>query len=144
VLDTHAGHPAAGVAIELAELPAHGAPHVIASGTTNLDGRTDQPLISGRPIPVGRYELRFHVGAYFTRRGAPQSDPPFLDVVPVRFDVAEPESHYHLPRQLTVTLRPTEPREDGAAHHPILVFLGEEIEVLGEMRDALTIRGFGE
>jgi 2-oxo-4-hydroxy-4-carboxy-5-ureidoimidazoline decarboxylase len=101
VLDTHAGHPAAGVAIELAELPAHGAPHVIASGTTNLDGRTDQPLISGRPIPVGRYELRFHVGAYFTRRGAPQSDPPFLDVVPVRFDVAEPESHYHVPLLVT-------------------------------------------
>jgi 2-oxo-4-hydroxy-4-carboxy-5-ureidoimidazoline decarboxylase len=101
VLDTHAGHPAAGVAIELAELPAHGAPHVIASGTTNLDGRTDQPLISGRPIPLGRYELRFHVGAYFARRGAPQSDPPFLDVVPVRFDVAEPESHYHVPLLVT-------------------------------------------
>jgi 2-oxo-4-hydroxy-4-carboxy-5-ureidoimidazoline decarboxylase len=101
VLDTHAGHPAAGVMIELLELAAHGAPHVIASVTTNLDGRSDQPLIGGRPIPIGRYELRFHVGAYFTGRGAPQSDPPFLDVVPVAFAVAEPEGHYHVPLLVT-------------------------------------------
>ena len=101
VLDTHAGHPAGGVAIELVEVAAHGTPRVIASGTTNLDGRTDHPFISGRPIPIGRYELRFHVGEYFTRRGAPQSDPPFLDVVPVRFDVAEPEAHYHVPLLVT-------------------------------------------
>ena len=101
VLDTQAGHPAAGVAIELAELLAHGAPHVIASTTTNLDGRTDQPLIGGRPLPIGRYELRFHVGDYFTRRGAPHSEPPFLDVVPVRFGVAEPEAHYHVPLLVT-------------------------------------------
>jgi 2-oxo-4-hydroxy-4-carboxy-5-ureidoimidazoline decarboxylase len=101
VLDNHAGHPAAGVMIELLELAAHGAPHVIASVTTNLDGRSDQPLIGGRPIPIGRYELRFHVGAYFTGRGAPQSDPPFLDVVPVAFAVAEPEGHYHVPLLVT-------------------------------------------
>jgi 2-oxo-4-hydroxy-4-carboxy-5-ureidoimidazoline decarboxylase len=101
VLDTQAGHPAAGVMIELAELPAHGAPRVIASGTTNLDGRTDQPLIGGRPVPIGRYELRFHVGDYFTRLGAPHSDPPFLDMVPVRFGVAEAEGHYHVPLLVT-------------------------------------------
>jgi 2-oxo-4-hydroxy-4-carboxy-5-ureidoimidazoline decarboxylase len=101
VLDTQAGHPASGVTIELAELPAHGTPHVIASTTTNLDGRTDQPLIGGRPVPIGRYELRFHVGAYFARLGAPHSEPPFLDVVPVRFGVAEAEAHYHVPLLVT-------------------------------------------
>jgi 2-oxo-4-hydroxy-4-carboxy-5-ureidoimidazoline decarboxylase len=101
VLDTHAGHPAAGVTIELFELPAHGEPRLIASVTTNLDGRSDQPLIGGRPIPIGRYELRFHVGDYFTRRGAPQSDPPFLNVVPIQFAVAEPEGHYHVPLLVT-------------------------------------------
>jgi 2-oxo-4-hydroxy-4-carboxy-5-ureidoimidazoline decarboxylase len=101
VLDTHAGHPAAGVAIELAELSGHGEPRLIASATTNLDGRSDQPMIGGRPIPIGRYELRFHVGAYFTRLGTPQGDPPFLDVVPVQFAVAEPEGHYHVPLLVT-------------------------------------------
>jgi len=101
VLDTQAGHPAGGVAIELLELAAHGHPRVVASATTNLDGRTDQPLIGGRPIPIGRYELRFHMGAYFTRRGAPQADPPFLDVIPIQFAVAEPEGHYHVPLLVT-------------------------------------------
>jgi 2-oxo-4-hydroxy-4-carboxy-5-ureidoimidazoline decarboxylase len=101
VLDTHAGHPAAGVAVELMELSAHGEPRMIASATTNLDGRSDQPLIGGRPIPTGRYELRLHIGDYFSKRGAPHADPPFLDVVTVRFGVAEPEGHYHVPLLVT-------------------------------------------
>ena len=101
VLDTNAGHPAAGVAIELLELAAHGQPRMIAKATTNLDGRSDQPLIGGRPIPIGRYELRFHVGDYFARLGTPQGDPPFLDVVPVQFAIGEPEGHYHVPLLVT-------------------------------------------
>ena len=35
--------------------------------TTNRDGRTDAPLIAGRPLPIARYELRFHVAATFAR-----------------------------------------------------------------------------
>jgi 2-oxo-4-hydroxy-4-carboxy-5-ureidoimidazoline decarboxylase len=65
--------------------------------STNRDGRTDQPLIAGRPLPIGRYELRFGVGTYFAREGALQGDPPFLDMVPIRFATAEPEGHYHVP-----------------------------------------------
>jgi 2-oxo-4-hydroxy-4-carboxy-5-ureidoimidazoline decarboxylase len=101
VLDTHGGHPAAGVSIELLELSVDGAPRVIASAATNRDGRTDQPLIGGRPLPIGRYELRFHVADYFAYRRAPQADPPFLDVVPVRFAIGEPEGHYHVPLLVT-------------------------------------------
>ncbi|HVO15202.1 MAG TPA: 2-oxo-4-hydroxy-4-carboxy-5-ureidoimidazoline decarboxylase [Alphaproteobacteria bacterium] len=101
VLDTHAGRPARGLAIELIELAAAGAPRTVARVTTNADGRTDQPLIAGRPVPIGRYELRFHVGAYFASHGVPTSDPPFLDMVPVRFGVAEPEANYHVPLLVT-------------------------------------------
>jgi 2-oxo-4-hydroxy-4-carboxy-5-ureidoimidazoline decarboxylase len=97
VLDTHGGHPAEGVAVELMELSGGDAAHVIARAVTNADGRTDQPLIHGRPVPIARYELRFSIGGYFAARGAKQADPPFLDVVPVRFAVAEPEGHYHVP-----------------------------------------------
>jgi 2-oxo-4-hydroxy-4-carboxy-5-ureidoimidazoline decarboxylase len=71
------------------------------SGLTNNDGRTDKPLISGRPIPIAVYELRFGVGDYFRRQRAVASEPPFLGVVPVRFAVAEPESHYHVPLLVT-------------------------------------------
>ncbi|MDP1910385.1 MAG: hydroxyisourate hydrolase, partial [Hyphomicrobium sp.] len=45
----------------------------------------------------GIYELRFHVGDYFRAAGAALADPPFLDIVPVRFAVAEPNGHYHVP-----------------------------------------------
>ncbi len=64
------GHPAAGVAIELLELSDDGdAALASRAPATNRDGRTDQPLIGGRPVPIGRYELRFHVGDYFARAG---------------------------------------------------------------------------
>jgi len=101
VLDTQAGRPAAGVTIELLELSANGEQRMIARATTNRDGRTDEPLIGGRPLPIGRYELRFHVAEYFAGVGARQDTPPFLDVVPVRFAVAEPEGHYHVPLLVT-------------------------------------------
>src|SRR5712692_4005437 len=68
VLDTHSGRPAAGVAVELVELSDLGASRVVTRATTNSDGRTDQPLIGGRPVPIGRYELTFSVGDYFAAR----------------------------------------------------------------------------
>jgi len=101
VLDTHGGHPAAGVAIELCEVAASGATRVIKRAVTNADGRTDLPLLSGAPIPIASYELRFAVSDYFARQGAPMADPPFLGVVPIRFAVAEPEGRYHVPLSLT-------------------------------------------
>lgn len=100
VLDTRAGAPAAGIPVELAELGG-GHPRVIARTVTNADGRTDQPLIGGRPLPIGRYELRFTVAAYFAAQQAVLADPPFLDVVPIRFAIAEPEGHYHVPLLVT-------------------------------------------
>jgi 2-oxo-4-hydroxy-4-carboxy-5-ureidoimidazoline decarboxylase len=96
VLDTHAGRPAAGMAVELFEF-AGGRAHRIARATTNADGRTDRPLINERPLPIGSYELRFSVGDHFRSRGIEAGDPPFLDIVPLRFSIAEPEGHYHVP-----------------------------------------------
>lgn len=96
VLDTHAGRPAVGIAVELYEFAGDRA-HCIATATTNADGRTDQPLIGGRPLPIGRYELRFAVGDHFRSRDIERGDPPFLDIVPLRFSIAEPEGHYHVP-----------------------------------------------
>jgi 2-oxo-4-hydroxy-4-carboxy-5-ureidoimidazoline decarboxylase len=101
VLDTHSGIPAAGIAVELVELSELGTSRVIARAITNSDGRTDQALISGRPLPIGRYELSFRVASYFAQRRAPLSDPPFLDHIPLRFSVAEPEGHLHVPLLVT-------------------------------------------
>jgi 2-oxo-4-hydroxy-4-carboxy-5-ureidoimidazoline decarboxylase len=101
VLDTHSGRPAAGIAVELVELSELGASRVVMRTTTNADGRTDQPLIGGRPVPIGRYELMFSVGKYFAARQVPTSDPPFLDSIPLRFAVSEPEGHLHVPLLVT-------------------------------------------
>jgi 2-oxo-4-hydroxy-4-carboxy-5-ureidoimidazoline decarboxylase len=101
VLDTHSGRPAVGVAVELVQLSTNGEHVTIARAITNRDGRTDEPLIARQPLPIGRYELRFHVADYFAGLGTPQADPPFLDTVPVRFAVAEPECHYHVPLLMT-------------------------------------------
>ena len=101
VLDTHSGKPAAGIAVELIELAGLGTSRLVTRALTNADGRTDQPLIGGRPIPAGTYELLFSVGDYFARRGVPLSDPPFLDRIPLRFSVSEPEGHLHVPLLVT-------------------------------------------
>jgi 2-oxo-4-hydroxy-4-carboxy-5-ureidoimidazoline decarboxylase len=96
VLDTAAGRPAAGMRIALSEVGAS-AEALLAEAVANADGRTDTPLLSGAPLRIGRYRLDFHVGAYFAARQATAADPPFLDIVPVRFSIAEPEGHYHVP-----------------------------------------------
>jgi 2-oxo-4-hydroxy-4-carboxy-5-ureidoimidazoline decarboxylase len=102
MLDTVNGRPAPGVKITLHEIGAS-ARGLITETITNADGRTDAPLISGEPLRIGTYELSFHIGAYFAGAGrAGPSDkglanPPYLDVVPIRFSIAEPEGHYHVP-----------------------------------------------
>jgi 2-oxo-4-hydroxy-4-carboxy-5-ureidoimidazoline decarboxylase len=101
VLDNHNGKPAAGIEIELVELSSLGESRLITRAVTNADGRTDQPLIHGRPVPIGRYELTFNVGKYFSERRVPMSDPPFLDRIPLRFSVSEPEGHLHVPLLVT-------------------------------------------
>jgi len=101
VLDTHSGKPAAGISVVLTELSDLGEARVVARAITNSDGRTDQPLIGGRPVPIGRYELMFRVGEYFSARSVPMSDPPFLDQIPLRFSVSDPEGHVHVPLLVT-------------------------------------------
>jgi 2-oxo-4-hydroxy-4-carboxy-5-ureidoimidazoline decarboxylase len=101
VLDTHSGKPAAGIPVELVELSVLGENRIVTRTLTNHDGRTDQPLIGGRPVPIGNYELRFNVAAYFASRNVPLPDPPFLDSIPLRFSVSEPEGHLHVPLLVT-------------------------------------------
>jgi 5-hydroxyisourate hydrolase len=98
VLDTTAGAPAAGLTIELYRLD--GGETRITVATTNADGRVDRPLLEGDALTAGTYELRFHAGDYLgTRHNLPR--PAFLDVVPIRFGIAAPDQHYHVPLLLS-------------------------------------------
>lgn len=95
VLDTAHGRPAAGMKIELFRIEEDGRCPLKAL-TTNDDGRTDEPLLPREEFETGVYEIVFHVGDYFA--GEPGvAGPPFLDRVPIRFGVANPDSHYHVP-----------------------------------------------
>jgi hydroxyisourate hydrolase len=97
VLDVTIGRPAQGVRIELYELQGGSERKLIADVSTNADGRTDQPLMSADQAHIGRFELLFHAGEYFRGRRAELADPPFLDIIPIRFGVADPQAHYHVP-----------------------------------------------
>lgn len=98
VLDVAQGRPAAGLEIELWRLDQAGerrAPLRIVR--TNSDGRTDGPLLEGDALTAGTYELVFAVGDFFARQPVVTSEPPFLDRIPVRFHIADPTGHYHVP-----------------------------------------------
>jgi 5-hydroxyisourate hydrolase len=95
VLDTAAGRPAAGVAIELRR---GGTPRdLLATARTNADGRCDKPLLEGAAFAAGEYELEFGVADYFRRGSVALADPPFLGTVVIRFAVASPGENYHVP-----------------------------------------------
>ena len=94
MLDTANGCPAAGVAIRLYSLA--GDRRLLASATTNADGRTDQPLLDGGAPETATYELEFDMGDYFEARGADLDRPFFLDTVVIRCSLRKGE-HYHVP-----------------------------------------------
>lgn len=96
VLDTATGRPAAGLLIELYRHDA-GTPELLATVRTNDDGRCDQPLLAGETMVPGLYELIFHVGAYLRARGVQLPEPAFLDLVPIRFGIADAGQHCHVP-----------------------------------------------
>ena len=96
VLDTMSGQPGAGLKIELFRLAGERRRR-LASVTTDHDGRAPAPVLQGRDLQPGVYELLFHVGDYFRGRGVSLPEPPFLDRVPVRFGIADATRHYHVP-----------------------------------------------
>ena len=93
VLDTARGRPAANLRIDLFRLEADRLT-ALKSLRTNADGRTDAPLLAGAELSAGIYELQFHAGEY---HGAAADSVPFLGIVPVRFGIADPGGHYHVP-----------------------------------------------
>lgn len=98
VLDTARGCPAAGLAIDLCRI--EGAARVpLARVVTNGDGRTDAPILPAAAFVPGTYELLFHAGDYLRAQG-PLTEPPFLDLIPIRFGMSGPD-HYHVPLLLS-------------------------------------------
>jgi 5-hydroxyisourate hydrolase len=100
VLDTTAGRPGAGLTVELYRIEGD-ARTLLRRAVTNADGRCDAPLLEGGEMAAGVYELVFHAGDYFAARGVALAEPQFLDLVPIRFGIADPAQHYHVPLVMT-------------------------------------------
>ena len=98
VLDTMRGCPAAGMRLELWSIEGEKRQRVLEA-RTNADGRCDAALLEqGRR---GVWELLFHAGEYYARTGVALADPPFLDVIAIRFGIADENANYHVPLLLS-------------------------------------------
>lgn len=96
VLDTMNGCPAAGMRVRLCRIDGDAAT-LVKELALNHDGRADAPLLEGAAFVLGSYRLMFDVAAYFRARGVALPEPPFLDVVPLDFGLADASAHYHVP-----------------------------------------------
>ena len=96
VLDTAQGRPGADIRIDLFRLEGERRESLV-SLKTNADGRCDRPLLEGASLTAGVYELLFHAGDYFAAQGLKPQSPAFLDRIPIRFGIADPGAHYHVP-----------------------------------------------
>lgn len=103
VLDVSSGIPAAGVRIQLHALNGRSGdrPELLLEVVTGPDGRCVSPLLDGPAFASGRYSLTFHLGEYFRSRGVVLPDPAFFDEAAIRFGIASPEQHYHVPLLIT-------------------------------------------
>lgn len=100
VLDTAEGRPGQGIRIDVFRLEGENRTR-LKEVVTNEDGRCDAPLLEGEEFTIGEYELLFHAGDYLRARGVGADEPRFLDVIPLRFGVADAEQHYHVPLLLS-------------------------------------------
>jgi len=96
VLDIANGIPAKGMRLEFFRIE-NGIAQPLKDVVTNEDGRTDELLLNAEEMQVGEYELRFHTADYFKGLGSEITDPPFLNVVPIRFAISDANEGYHVP-----------------------------------------------
>jgi 5-hydroxyisourate hydrolase len=92
VLDTAAGRPAEGIAIELERREGDGSWKALGAGKTNSDGRAFELLPPGS-LAAGVYRLKFDTAAYFAR----QKQASFYPSVTIEFEVKATAEHYHVP-----------------------------------------------
>lgn len=96
VLDTANGIPAANMQIDL--LKSAGEKLTILNTiSTNSNGRSEAPLIEQDDFTAGVWELGFYVADYYSALGLDLPEPAFLDIVTIRFGVADASAHYHVP-----------------------------------------------
>lgn len=97
VLDTGNGCPAEGMRVVLNRISPPEKAGFVKEFYINSGGRLDGPALKDDEFIVGVYEWTFYAGDYFARSNTKISGMPFLDVIPLRFGIDDPEEHYHVP-----------------------------------------------
>ena len=94
-VDVASGRPAQGLRVEIWRVES--ARTQIAEGRLGANGQLDHPIVQGKGIEAGEYEVHFHLGEFFAG-GAGAS---FLTVAPFRFRIEQVDEHFHLPMKFT-------------------------------------------
>ena len=96
ILDTAAGIPAKGVKVSLAKWQ-NDKFVTVKTLLTNDDGRTDELLLDANEMEIGKYEIKFHIGSYFSENSEDSDQLRFLDIVPIWFAITDANQNYHVP-----------------------------------------------
>lgn len=96
VLDTANGVPAKGIKIDFYRIE-KSKQVFVKTLMTNDDGRTDELLLDDTNMKVGQYVIVFHVAHYFANAGQAQTEPAFLDQIPIHFGIFDATANYHVP-----------------------------------------------
>jgi 5-hydroxyisourate hydrolase len=91
VLDTSRGRPAAGFEVVL-QFKSGDAWTTLGAARTDANGRCSG-LLGGKPLEAGGYRLLFNAGDYYKNLQVET----FYSEIPIVFEVAHPETHYHVP-----------------------------------------------
>jgi 5-hydroxyisourate hydrolase len=96
VLDTSIGRPVRSLSVQLAVLEPDQRWVVLATRTTDADGRITDLLAPG-DLQARMYRLVFDTGSYLAASGRPA----FYPEVVVTFSVSSASEHYHVPLLLS-------------------------------------------
>ncbi|QJD83418.1 hydroxyisourate hydrolase [Cohnella herbarum] len=96
VLDISHGKPASGMIVRLWKRESGSTTlELLKEDRINSDGRLDAPLLEGKNMATGEYELSFDMGSYF--KEVRDMESLLFEIIPIRFRVADENSHYHVP-----------------------------------------------
>ncbi|PCI48424.1 MAG: hydroxyisourate hydrolase [Alphaproteobacteria bacterium] len=100
ILDTASGLPGENIQLRLYRCAPNEESRgdiLLITALTNEDGRCNAPLLEGDDMQCGTYRLEFDVADYYRAQGLDLPEPPFLDIVDIRFGISDADSHYHVP-----------------------------------------------
>ena len=96
VLNLQTGVPTAGIEVELDKKQGEGWVR-LAWGTTDAQGRIAALYPAGQNVQSGIYRVIFKTGDYYKKN----AQPTFFPEVPVMFNLASTDQHYHIPLLLS-------------------------------------------